>query len=281
MKATAGLGECSAPGPNRSGKVYKEVSGNQMNEADKTPACSMHEALVAYLYKEATPAEARHFEAHLNDCAVCKQELAGFERVRQQLQQWQVVDLPIVRVVADPQPMRRSSLSVLKELLSIMPIWAKAASVAAMALIVMAVTGTNLSIGRDGVSLRADLLRRQQTPMPPPTAAPSNLQYASAEQLDQLRTNLAALVSEKIAESERQQKEELKAELVSLQADLQSMRSADLAKVIARVQEHQSRLQTIERDLDRREGSDLTDILFSEMLTRPQPQTGNPPGGGD
>lgn len=281
MRAIAGFAERSAPGPNRSGKVYKEVSGNQMNEANKTPACSMHEALVAYLYKEATPDEARHFEAHLNDCAVCEQELAGFERVREQLQQWQVVDLPIVRVVADPQPMRRSFLAVLKELLTIMPIWAKVASVAAMALVVMAVTGTNLSIGRDGVSLRADLLRRQQTSMQAPASAPATLQYASAEQLEQLRVNLATLVSQKIAESERQQKEDWKAELVSLQTDLQSMRSADLAKIIARVQEHQSRLQTIERDLDRREGSDLTDILFSEMLTRPQPQTGNSPGGGD
>jgi hypothetical protein len=252
-----------------------------MNEANKTPACDKHEALVAYLYKEATPDEARRFETHLNDCAACKQELAGFEHVREQLQQWQVADLPIVRVVADPQFAQRSFLAVLKELFTVMPIWAKVASVAALALIVMAVTGTSLSIGRDGVSLRADLLRRQQTQIQPTTSVPPNVQYASAEQLEQLRTNLASLVSQKIAESEHQQKEELRAQLVSLQTDLQNMRSADLAKIVTRVQEHQSRLQTIERDLDRREGSDLTDILFSEMMKKPHQQTSNTPGGGD
>jgi hypothetical protein len=252
-----------------------------MSEANKTPACGMHEALVAYLYKEATPDEARRFEAHLNDCAACEQELTGFERVRQQLQQWQVVDLPIVRVVADPQPMRRSFLAVAKELLTVMPVWAKVAGVAAMALVLLAVTGTSFSVGRDGVSLRADLLRRQPPPPQPSASAQPDAQYASAAQLEQLRANMAALVSQKIAESERQQKEDLKAELVSLQTDLQSMRSADLAKIVARVQEHQSRLQTIERDLDRREGSDLTDLLFSEVLTQPRSQAGNPPGGGD
>jgi Putative zinc-finger len=252
-----------------------------MNETNKTPACDKHEALVAYLYKEATPDEARRFETHLNDCAACKQELAGFERVREQLQQWQVADLPIVRVVADPQPARRSFLTVLKELFTIMPIWGKAASVAAIALVVMAVTGTSLSIGRDGVSLRADLLRRQQPQIQAPASASPGIQYASAEQLEQLRANMATLVSEKIAESERQQKEELRSQLVSLQSDLQTMRSADLAKIVARVQEHNSRLQTIERDLDRREGSDLTDILFSEMMKKPHQQTSNTPGGGD
>src|SRR5947209_2865878 len=95
----------------------KELSGDKMNEANKTPTCRMHEALMAYLYKEATPDEAQRFEAHLNECAACKEELTGFERVRQQLQQWQVVDLPIVRVVSDPQSARRSFLAVLKELL--------------------------------------------------------------------------------------------------------------------------------------------------------------------
>jgi hypothetical protein len=252
-----------------------------MNEANKTPTCDKHEALIAYLYKEATPDEARRFETHLNDCAACKQELAGFERVREQLQQWQVADLPIVRVVADPQPARRSFLAVLKELFTVMPIWIKVASVAAMATVVLAVAGTSLSIGRDGVSLHADLLRRQQPQIQPTTSFPPNMQYASAEQLAQLRANLATLVTQKIAESEQQHKEELKAELVSLQSELHNIRSADLAKIVARVQEHQSRLQTIERDLDRREGSDLTDILFSEMMTRPHRQTSNTPGGGD
>jgi anti-sigma factor RsiW len=251
-----------------------------MNEAKQTPACGMREALMGYLYKEATPEEVRRFEAHLDECGACKQELADFGRVRQQLQQWQVVDLPIVRVVADPQPARRSFLALLKELFTVMPVWAKVASVAAMALVVMAVTGTSLSIGRDGFSMNSRMLGGQPRGERPAVADnPVKVQYASAEQLEQLRANLTALVSQKIADSERQQKEALKTELVSLQTDLQNMHSADLAKLMARVHEHQSRLQTIERDLDRREGSDLTDILFSEALNKPQPSAGSTPGG--
>ena len=253
-----------------------------MNEANKTPACGMHEALVAYLYEEATADEARRFEAHLNACAACKEELAGFERVREQLQQWQVDDLPVLRVVAEPQPARRSFLAVLKELFTVMPTWAKAASVAALALVLMAVTGTRVSIGRDGFSMSAGMIGSRQTNQQPAAAtAQPKAQYASAEQLEQLRENMAALVSQKIAESEQQQKEELKAELVSLQSDLKTLRAADLARIVARVQEHQSRLQTIERDLDRREGSDLSDILFSEVLSRPHQAAGSTPGGGD
>ncbi|HEY9231497.1 MAG TPA: zf-HC2 domain-containing protein [Blastocatellia bacterium] len=252
-----------------------------MNEANQTPACGMHEALMAYLYKEATADEARRFEAHLDECAACKHELADFERVRQQLQQWQVVDLPIVRVVADPQPARRSFLAVLKELLTVMPVWAKAASVAGIALIVMAVTGTSVSIGRDGFSINTRMIGSPRPVEGPMTVAVnrSRAEYVSAEQLEQLRANLTALVAQKIADSERQRREALKAELVSLQSDLQNMRAADLAKISARVQEHQSRLQTIERDLDRREGSDLTDLLFSEVLSKPTQPMGSTPGG--
>src|ERR1051325_4343100 len=122
-----------------------------MSETNKT--CQMQEVMMAYLYKEASADEARRFEAHLDGCAACRQELVGFERVREQLQQWQVSALPVVRVVAESQPARRPFLAVLKELFAVMPVWVKAASVAAVALIVMAVTGTSVRINRDGFSL--------------------------------------------------------------------------------------------------------------------------------
>ena len=41
----------------------KEVSGDEMSETNKT--CQMQEAMMAYLYKEASEDEARRFEAHL------------------------------------------------------------------------------------------------------------------------------------------------------------------------------------------------------------------------
>ena len=86
-------------------------------------------------------------------------------------------------------------------------------------------------------------------------------------------------VNQLIAESERQQKDEMKAQLVSLEAQLQNLHSNDLAKIATRIQEHQARLKTLERDIDRREGFDLTDILFSEV-SKPTERTSSG-GGGD
>jgi hypothetical protein len=56
------------------------------------------------------------------------------------------------------------------------------------------------------------------------------------------------------------------------------MHSADLAKLATRIQEQQARLKTIEQDIDRREGLDLTDILFSETS---KPSERSTTGGGD
>ena len=141
----------------------KGVSGDEMTDTNKTTTCDMHEALVSYLYNEATAEEARRVEEHTARCAPCKQELASFERVRDHLQQWQLDDMPIVRVVTEPQQGRRSAIDVLKELFGVMPVWAKAVGAVAAALLVFAVMGTSVSIGSGGVSLRADLLRHGST----------------------------------------------------------------------------------------------------------------------
>lgn len=250
-----------------------------MTDTNKTPDCTMREALMSYLYDEATPDEARRFEQHLTACAACAQELTAFRRVREQLQHWQLDELPIVRVVADPHPARRSAFSVLKELFTVMPIWAKALGVVAMAMLVLAVTGTSVSVGRDGFSYQASMFGSKQSVEKPAALQPQNANYVSAEQLEQARAEMTAAVSRLIAESERQQKDDLAARLVSLESQLQNMHAADLAKVVARIQEHQAKLKTLERDIDRREGSDLTDILFSELMTKPNPRAAAQTGG--
>jgi hypothetical protein len=258
----------------------KEVSGDEMTDTNKTPTCNMHEALVSYLYNEATAEEARRVEDHMAQCAPCKQELQSFERVRDHLQQWQLDDMPIVRVVTEPQQARRSAIDVLKELFGVMPVWVKAVGAAAAVLLVFAVMGTSVSIGSGGVSLRADILRHDSTVKDVAPIGDQKVDYVSADQLEQVRASLTAIVSQMIAESERQQKDDLKAQLVSLESQFQNMRSADLAKIAMRVQEHHIKLRTLERDIDRREGSDLTDILFSEFNARPErPRSGAQSGG--
>jgi hypothetical protein len=236
----------------------------------------MHEALVSYLYNEATPDERGNFESHLTECQACKQELNSFERVRGMLQQWQLDDLPVVRVVAERTSGARSMLGMLKELFSVTPFWVKALGAVAAALVVFAVIGTDVSVGRNGVSLHADLLRRDKV------VQPGNVNdlktNGSNANIEQVRTELKSLVNQLIADSERQQKEEIRAQLVSLESQLQNIHSADLAKIATRIQEHQNRLKTLEQDIDRREGLDLTDILFSEV-SRPAERGAS--GGGD
>jgi hypothetical protein len=249
----------------------QEMSGEQMSNKGTTPNCNMHEALVAHLYDEATPEESRRVEAHLTECSLCKQEFQAFERVRGMLQQWQLDDLPVLRVVAE-KPGSRSMLAVLRELFTITPLWAKALSGVAMALVVLAVIGTDVSVGRGGVSFRADLLRRDRTASPDQMPVPRDVPG-----IEQVRNDMKNLVHQLIAENEQQRREVIKAQLIGFESQLQEMRSADLLKLTARIQEHQQRLRSLEQDIDRREGLDLTDILFSEV-SRPAERSAN---GGD
>jgi hypothetical protein len=225
--------------------------------------CGMHEALVSYLYNEAASDERGRVEAHLADCSSCKQELAAFEQVRGMLQQWQIDEMPVVRVVTEP---RRSPLALLRELFDVTPIWAKAVGALAMAMLVLAALGTEVSIGRGGVSARVDLLRRGGDISPGTPLIGANVDDPmAAVNHEQLR----ALVDSIVVDSDRRQREELNAQLVGLESQLSKMRSSELMKLAQRIQEHQARLKTIERDIDRREGLDLTDILFSGLTTRP------------
>lgn len=227
--------------------------------SDPNKNCNMHEALVSFLYNETTREEGRRVEAHLAECSSCKQELVAFEHVRGMLQQWQIDEMPVVRVVTEP---RKSAVALLRELFGLTPVWAKALGAVAVAMLVLAVMGTEVSIGRGGISARIDLLQRRQAQQltSPPTGGVANAANDAAT-MEQVR----ALVTSMIADRDREQSEELKARLVNLESQLSNMHSADLVKLAQRIQDHQARLKTIERDIDRREGLDLTDILFSEL----------------
>jgi hypothetical protein len=233
-------------------------------DVDKTPDCRMHEALMSYLYDEATHEEIRRVEHHLTECPACKQDLAAFEQVRGMLQQWQVDDLPLTRVVTSKNERpRRSMLEALKNLLSQTPAWAQAFGAVAMTMLVLAVMGTEVSAGRDGVSIKANLFRWNETPR----IAGGSAARPDEARLEEIRAELKSAVNSMIAENERQQKEEMRARLVSLESQLQTTHEADLARLAARIQEQRARLKSLERDIDRREGTALSDILFSEVTT--------------
>jgi hypothetical protein len=224
-------------------------------DPNKTQNCDMHEALVSHLYNEATPEESSRVQAHINECKTCAEELASFERVRGMLQKWQVDELPEVQIVTkEHAARRRTALSLLKELFTITPIWGKAIGGLAAAMLVLAIMGTNVNIGRGGISISVGM-SRGRTLEPPQTYA---------ENIQQVRAECQTL----IAASEQQQSEALKLQLVSLEAELQNAHEVDLAKLVARIQQQRELIKSLERDIDRREGLALSDILFSEVTAR-------------
>ncbi len=229
----------------------------------------MHEALVAYLYGEATPEESHRVEMHLKECAACEKEIAAFENVRGMLQQWQLDELPGVRIATSgDEAGRRSALAVFKELFTVMPVWAKAFGTVAMALVVFAVLGIEVKAGRDGLSVRADIFRLGKSAGVESGSLPQPVSPAPARQ-EMSRAEVEQIVNHLILESDRNQTEELKTQLVSLEAKLKDMNASDLAKLAAQIQQQRTRIKTLERDIDRREGLDLTDILFSEVTSNP------------
>jgi hypothetical protein len=74
---------------------------------------------------------------------------------------------------------------------------------------------------------------------------------------------IKAFVNKQILDSERSQKEEMSQELARLETDLKSTHSNDFAKLALRVQEQRDQIKSLQRDIDRREGLDYSDILFS------------------
>jgi len=214
----------------------------------------MHEALVSHLYREATPEESIRIEDHLKQCKVCAEELTAFERVRGMLQKWQVEELPEMYIVTKDKADRRSALSLLKELFTLTPFWGKALAGVAAAMLILAVMGTSVNVGQGGVSISMSVFPGER-----------NQPYqANADNIEKIRAEINELISVR----EQQQKEALKLQLVDLETGLQTAREADLAKLGARIQQQRDLIKSLERDIDRREGLALSDILFSEVTTR-------------
>ena len=243
-----------------------------MTDRHEGSPCNMHEALVSYLYSEATPDEALKVENHVKQCARCAEELAAFEGVRTMLQQWQVGDVPVMGV--RPEAVRRSLRAVLKEIFVVAPIWAKVAVAATAALLVFAIMGTEVSVGPGGFTFRANLLRRPgaAAAAPTPTSEVARVNPEPAASLT--RDQVEQIVNRQILEAEKQQKQELTVELAAMESQVSRTRSADVAKLAMKLEEQRNHIRTIESDIDRREGLDVADILFSSGGSSGAPEGG-------
>jgi len=213
---------------------------------------------VSYLYGEVTPEQSRRVEAHLTECSRCDDELAAFKRVRGSLQEWELNDMPIVRVALPPQ--RKSVAAALKELLGVAPVWAKLLGAGAAAMLVLAVMGTDISVSNGEYHFRTHLLGLGGgSVQAPPSPAP---QGARPQPASLTADEIKSLVSKEILERERAQKEAMTRELARLEAGLKNTHSNDFAKLAIKVQEQRDQIKTLERDIDR-SGLGFSDIFVS------------------
>lgn len=141
--------------------------------------CARAGDLLAYLYEEATAEERGRFTQHLDSCAVCRDELSAFGGVRQRVGAWREevlsgaprVDLsgalsqaPAATLLATPAR-RRSARVALREFFALSPMWLRAATTAAAALVVcalaaLALARTEVRWDGNGVTFRAGVLSR-------------------------------------------------------------------------------------------------------------------------
>ena len=127
-----------------------------MKVKHSTNLCACAEDLVAYLYGEASPAEAKDFERHLQLCASCRTELATFGEVREAVGEWRQQALGTLAAPAfeanaartcahaEAPARRRSALIALREFFTLSPAWMRAAT-AAVALLFCALAAISVA----------------------------------------------------------------------------------------------------------------------------------------
>jgi hypothetical protein len=124
--------------------MREKSNAPSLNNGANPRGCGRAEQLVAYLYGEAAPEEAKAFRIHLDGCAVCREELAAFGAVREAVGEWHAQVLSTVPSLnigeelslaasSHPAPERkRSAMAALREFFSLSPLWLQAGSVAAL-----------------------------------------------------------------------------------------------------------------------------------------------------
>jgi len=143
-----------------------------MKPTSNTQKCARGEEIVAYLYGEASPAEAQDFSRHLEQCAACQEELADFSQVRDAVAAWRAEILNVTPSLAlgeasaptgrpAPAP-KRSALSALREFFTLSPLWLQVGSIAAAlvvcALATLAVVNAEISTEGGKIAFRTGLV---------------------------------------------------------------------------------------------------------------------------
>ncbi|MEO6725518.1 MAG: zf-HC2 domain-containing protein [Blastocatellia bacterium] len=204
-----------------------------LNEMSFQSECDHKEELVNYLYDEATTTERAAFENHLKECDPCSAELNAFGRVRDELNTWQVGFAPRTKWV-----LPRGKVEVLRELLSLFPVWtrslAMAGAAAAVLLLALSVIGTRISINHGDFAVSfGNASATEKSDSVTATTGPSQ------QQIESLVKNAVAAERERIqqdyqvqfASFKQQLDTEHKARLQAVSADNQAKLEATKASL--------------------------------------------------
>lgn len=174
--------------------------------------CDRKEDLVTYLYGEATAAEKKSFEQHLNECSDCGEELKAFGRVRNDLSAWQVGFAPRTELV-----FQRSKMEVLRELIGLFPIWARGLAMAGAAAVIV-LTAMSVYCPKSGSTTASGLSEQQ----------------------------VQAMVSNAVAEERAKLQQQNQAEFASFKTQMTAEYQTQLQAIAA---EHQTKLEAVKASL--------------------------------
>lgn len=123
-----------------------------MRENTDRPICHRADDMMAFLYDEASPAEAKEFASHMRLCAACRTEFSVFNQVRESVSLWRAEVLGMAgqpesvtaheshpSLAAGGVERKLSAWAALREFFAISPVWLRGAT--ALATLLLCVLG--------------------------------------------------------------------------------------------------------------------------------------------
>jgi hypothetical protein len=234
--------------------------------SNPTNGCDCQGDLMSYLYDEASAAERANFESHLTGCGACRDELAGFRQVRDDLGVWQVGFAPRTEIAIS-----RSSLEIFRELLGQLPFWVRTSGVAvataAALLLVFALAGTRVDLRNGTISFGLST-RTEPANISAPVAASRDSKDTNSRAISPQLTSadIERMIAERVKAlraDDAQEAAEIRAQVANL-----SMRLASANQSQARLSATINDLRAEQRAMLARGQSTLGEWLFASNGTR-------------
>jgi hypothetical protein len=192
-----------------------------MKTQQEAPTCERKDELLDYLYDELPVAQRAQFAEHLQACTSCHVDLDGMQQLRSELRSWDLGAVPRLELVIP-----RSKLEVLKELLSLFPVWSRAllATTGTAALVLIALGTVSLFKQTEAPAI---VVQGATAPSPVEVLKPAPVNLALTPEMRQV-------INSEVAKA--------------VEAERQALR-AQLAAVETRHRAQQVQLQTVTRQL--------------------------------